>query len=53
MKKYILAFLTVLTLLSLSCKKIETIDESKPVLIKVEAIHTTGQVVSSEIVFIK
>ena len=53
MKKYILAFLTVLTLVSLSCRKIEIIEEAKPILVKVEAIHTTGQVVSSEIVFIK
>ena len=51
MKKLI--WLAIISLVFSSCKKIETIDESKPVLVKVEAIHTTGQVVSSEVVFIR
>jgi len=51
MKKLI--WLAAISLVSSSCKKIETIDESKPVLVKVEAVHTTGQVVSSEVVFIR
>lgn len=53
MKKYILAFLTALSFVSLSCRKTENIESTKPILVKVEAIHTTGQIVSSEIVFIK
>ena len=53
MKKLILTFLTVLTLISLSCRKIEIVEPAQPVLVKVEATHTTGLVVSSEIVFIK
>ena len=51
MKKLI--WMAAISLVSSSCRKIETIDESKPVLVKVEATHTTGQVISSEIVFIK
>jgi hypothetical protein len=51
MKKLI--YIAIVCLVFSSCKKIETIDESKPILVKVEAIHTTGQVVTSEIVFVK
>ena len=51
MKKLI--WLALISLVSLSCRKTEIIEEAKPVLVKVEATHTTGLVISSEIVYIK
>lgn len=51
MKKIILFALICLTFAS--CKKIETIEPNKPVLVKVEALHTTGQIITSEVVFVK
>jgi hypothetical protein len=51
MKKLI--WLAAISLVSSSCNKTEIIEKSKPVMIKVEATHTTGQVISSEIVLVR
>ena len=51
MKKLI--WLALISLISSSCRKTETIESTQPILVKVEAIHTTGQIISSEVVFIK
>lgn len=51
MKKLI--WIVIICLVFSSCRKIETIEESKTVLVKVEAIHTTGQIVTSDIVLVK
>jgi hypothetical protein len=51
MKKLI--WLAVISLVISSCTKKEIVEETNPVLVKVEATHTTGQVVTSETVFVK
>lgn len=51
MKKFI--WLAFISFVFSSCRKTVSIEETKPILVKVEAIHTTGQIVSSEVVFIK
>jgi len=53
MKKFI--YLIVMILVISSCQKEQEVVQQKiePVLIKVEANHTTGQIVSSEIIIVR
>lgn len=51
MKKII--YIVLICLIFASCKKTEIVESTKPVLIKVEAMHTTGQIITSEVVFVK
>lgn len=53
--KKILLMSSILTL-SISCQKQDEIlskNEFKSVMVKIEAVHTTGQVISSNIILIR